>query len=132
MSDTQANASSLYIICQHLQHVRDVQNIHRPNFRTHHGCMGVWGKKSPTPEISASREKRNTDFLLYAMKFGQQCTAARQISPTRYRFEFLARCGAGGGQNAAVGRFKRSYAFLVRKATQQHTHSSKYTTKENA
>lgn len=94
--------------------------------------MGVWGKKSPAPEISARREKRSTDFASVRNEIGQQRTATRQISPTRCRFELLARRDAGGGQNAAVGRFKRSCSVRVRKATQQYTHSSKYTTKENA
>jgi hypothetical protein len=49
--------------------------------------MGVWGKKSPTPEISASREKRSTDFAFVRDEIEHKHAAARQISPTRCRFD---------------------------------------------
>ena len=117
------NSSFTCIRCTH---------IHRPNFRTHHGCMGVWVKNHQHSRFPHHAKNAAQIFVLVCIEIGQQRTAARQISPTRCRFELLARRDAGGGQNAAVGRFKRSCSVRVRKATQQYTHSSKYTTKENA
>jgi hypothetical protein len=49
--------------------------------------MGVWGKKSPVAEISASREKRSTDFAFVRNEIGHTYAAARQISPTRCGFD---------------------------------------------
>ena len=56
-------------------------------------------------EIQNHQKNCTRDFLWQQLKFGQQHAAAHQINPTRGCYEFLARCDAGGGQNAAVGRF---------------------------
>ncbi len=103
-----------------LQHLRTSSTsarctrIHRTNFRTHHGCMGVWGKKSPAPEISAPREKRSTDFAFVRNEIGHTYAATGQISPTRCRFGLVVRYDYDAGRKTLVGRFKRSVCFVAR------------------
>ena len=59
-------------------------------------------------------ENCSTDFLLQQWDFGHRHVATPQISPIRKDFLVLARCDAGGGQNAVVGLFMRSVRFVVR------------------
>ena len=65
-------------------------------------------------EFQHHAENCSTDFLFQQWDFGHRHAATPQISPIRKDFLVLARCDAGGGQNAVVGLFMRSVRFLVR------------------
>jgi hypothetical protein len=62
-------------------------------------------------EFQHHAENCSTDFLLQQWDFGHRHAATPQISPTRGDLFVLARCDAGGGQNAVVVRFMHSCSF---------------------
>jgi hypothetical protein len=79
-------------------------------------CLFIGGVRAnhQANEFQHHAENCSTDFLLQQWDFGHKHAATPQISPTRGDLFVLARCDAGGGQNAVVGLFMRSVRFAVR------------------
>jgi len=76
--------------------------------QTTHHTQNLKGKTFQLPRSCSVSQKI---FLWQQLRFGQQYAATPQISPTRCRFEFLARCDAGGCQSCVVGLFTQSCSF---------------------
>ena len=94
-----------------LQTTHHTQNLKGKTFQLPRSCSASQLEQITSTQDPSTTQKLRSRFLWQQLTFGQQHAAAHQISPTRCRFEFLARCDAGGGQSCVVGLFTQSYSF---------------------